>query len=128
MQIERYGLHTPPAGGFSQAVRGRDLVALAGQAAVGPAGEVVGSTITEQAAYCFANIDTLLHAAGSDREHVLRLTTYLTAADQYNDYNAEKRRWLGDASPAGTVIIVAGLLIPGLLLEIEVLAVVAETS
>lgn len=128
MDISCFDLHGEGSPGLSQAVRADQLVVLSGQAAVDQDGRVVGDDVATQAAYCFDNIDALLRRAGSDPAHVLRITTYLTDASQYGAYNDAKRRWLGDAAPAGTVVVVADLLIPGLLLEIEVLAAVRSGS
>ena len=75
-----------------------------------------------QARRCFEKIDALLAQAGADRTRVVKLTAYLVNAADYAAYAAAKADWVGDPAPAGTAVIVEGLLVPGALIEIEAVA------
>lgn len=109
---------------LSQAVRSGPLIALSGQVGLGADGDVVPGGAAAQAEQAFRNIDAVLARAGAGPEHVVRLTCYLTSAEHYGAYNAAKQAWLGEHAPAGTVVVVAALLEPRLVLEVEVLAYV----
>lgn len=112
-----------PLTGSSWAGAGSGLVVTAGQVAFDAAGELVGEgDPAAQAAQALANLDSVLRAADSGPERVLQLRCYLTDADAYPHYAEARARWLGDHAPAGTVVIVAGLLDPRLLIEVEAVA------
>ena len=56
-----------------------DLLFLSGQASIGPDGSIVGEgDFDAQLAQTFANIETVLAAAGSDLSKVVKVTIYLT--------------------------------------------------
>jgi enamine deaminase RidA (YjgF/YER057c/UK114 family) len=46
--------------------------------------------------------------------------------DAYAGYAAAKKRYLADDGPAGTAILVTGMLDPRLLLEVDAIAVVGQ--
>jgi enamine deaminase RidA (YjgF/YER057c/UK114 family) len=98
---------------------------LSGQVALDESGKLVGEG--DAAAQCeqiFRNIERLLGKAGASLDDVVLLTCYLADRDAFPAYSALKRRIFPDTAPAGTSVIVAGLLDPRFLLEVEVVAVV----
>jgi enamine deaminase RidA (YjgF/YER057c/UK114 family) len=114
--------------GMSQAVRDGDLVVLSGQVALDAAGEVVGEGDWDaQAEQALTNLEAGLAAAGAGNEDVVKLTCFLCHADGYPAYAAAKSRRFAAAAPASTCVIVAGLLDPRLLLEVEAIAVVRRS-
>jgi 2-iminobutanoate/2-iminopropanoate deaminase len=114
----------PATGGsWSQAVAYRDLLAISGQIALDPQGNVVGrGSLVEQAAYVFACIDAVLAAAGSGRDDLIKITMYVTTLDGLAELRSARDRWLGDAHPASTLVRVAGLVHDELLIEVDGLA------
>jgi enamine deaminase RidA (YjgF/YER057c/UK114 family) len=114
---------------FSQAVRVGDVIHVAGQVAVNADREVVGVGDSEaQARQCFANLERVLGEAGASMDDVVRVTAYLVAAEHYAGYAAAKRDSLATALPAGTAVIVAGLMDPRFLIEIEAVAIVSGSG
>jgi enamine deaminase RidA (YjgF/YER057c/UK114 family) len=112
-----------PLVGMSQAIRKGKDVFLSGQVALDEGGNVVG--VGDAAAQCeqiFRNVERLLGKAGATLDDVVRLTCYLTHADHFPAYAAAKRRIFKADPPAGTSVVVAGLLDPRFLLEVEVVA------
>jgi enamine deaminase RidA (YjgF/YER057c/UK114 family) len=110
---------------MSQAIRKGKQVFLAGQVALDESGNVVGEG--DAAAQCeqiFRNVERLLAKAGARLDDVVLLTCYLTDARHFPAYSAAKRRLFPADPPAGTSVIVAGLLDPRFLLEVEVVAVI----
>jgi enamine deaminase RidA (YjgF/YER057c/UK114 family) len=114
-----------PQPGMSQAVRCGRHIFLSGQVAFDEAGHLVGEgDAAAQAEQVLRNIERLLAKAGAGLQHVARLTCYLTDASHFPAYAAAKRRYFPVDPPAGTSVVVAQLLDPRLLLEVEALAVV----
>ena len=81
-------------------------------------------------AQALANVATVLRAGGARPEHLLRLTWYVTDRAAYLDARAHigiaYRRHFDRHFPAMTVVIVAGLLERGALVEIEATAVIPD--
>lgn len=119
-------LHRSPA--FSQAVRvpaGHDLVYVGGQNGVGPDGAVVGPGVAEQTGQAVANLLTCLDAAGAGITDVVKWTILVVDGASLQEGFAAFRAWPQDAAPpAITVAVVAGLAVPGALVEIEAVAAV----
>ncbi|MDH6279856.1 RidA family protein [Prescottella agglutinans] len=114
--------------GMSQAVRCGGLVVVSGQVALGHDGRVVSGDPGAQAEQCFANLDAALRLAGVSSTDVVKLVCYLTDASYFGAYSAARKRRFGDLAPAGTTVVVAGLLDPMMLMEVEAWAVVRQPS
>ena len=72
----------------------------------------------------FRNIKAVLRAAGAKMEHVVKINTYITDADKFMDMLEARGDIFGDNPPASTAVVVAGLAFPGLLIEVEAIAVI----
>jgi enamine deaminase RidA (YjgF/YER057c/UK114 family) len=125
----------PAPSGFSHAVvaDGGRLVFLAGQTALDSAGNIVGSTVTEQFERALANLLTALAAAGGRAEHLASLTVYAVDLADYRAHGpqigAAWRRLAGREYPAMAAIGVSRLWDSAALVEIQGVAVVpAATS
>ena len=120
-------LHRSPA--FSHAVRvpaGADTIYVGGQNGVGPDGTVVGPGVAVQTRQAIANVRTCLEAAGAELTDVVKWTILcVEGVDMQEGAAAFGEVWPRDAAPpAITVAIVAGLGVPGALVEIEAVAAV----
>ena len=113
--------------GFSQAWRvdaAEAVVFLAGQGPVSADGEVVGDGDFEaQARQTFANIATVLEQAGASLDSVVKLTVYLTDMATLRDYGRLRAELMLGPPPASTAIQVGALALPGMMIEIEAVAV-----
>lgn len=116
--------------GFSHAVvagPGR-TVYLGGQAAHNSAGEIVGTTITEQFAQAASNVVTALRAVGAEPEHLVSLQIYVTDAAAYRsalkDLAGVYRDHFGRHYPAIALFEVSGLFDPGAQVELVGIAVI----
>ena len=114
--------------GMSQGIRVGGTIHVSGQVALGPHGEIVGpGDPIAQAEQAFANLTAVLAMGGAGLDDVVKLVCYLVDAADFGGYAEVKNRLFAeDVPPASTTVVVAGLLIPGLLLEIEVVAVVDD--
>lgn len=123
----------PPAGPYSNLAEvdlGRvRLLILAGQAAIDRAGQVVGENdMRTQAAFVFDAIAALLADRGATFADVVNIRTYLADIDQRPEYGEVRRRYLADPLPTSTTVEVSRLFRAGLLLEVDVTAVVPGTG
>ncbi len=100
---------------------GRRLV-LSGQVGIAPDG-TVPEGVEAQARQLLANILAILQSQGMGVANVAKLTAFLTDAAQIPAWRAARAEAFGGAVTASTLLIVAGLADPRLLLEVEVEAV-----
>lgn len=115
--------------GFSQAVEARDakrLLVCSGQTSVDANGAPLhAGDMRAQLRQALANLAQVLHAAGLDFSHVVRLNYYTTDVAAYLAASAEVEACFAGFSPrpAGTLLGVAALFHPDILIEIEATAV-----
>ena len=121
----------PPVG-FAHAVvaaPGR-TVYLGGQAAQGPDGRIVGTTLAEQFEVAAANLVAALAGAGGGPEHLVSLHVYTTEVAVYRatlpELGAVYRRHLGRHCVATALFEVAGLFDPAAKVELVGVAVVPD--
>ena len=113
-----------PAGHYSQAVVHENLVYVAGQLPIDPVtGEKILTSIEEQTERVLKNIEAILIAAGSGRNHVLKTTAYIADIDQWGGVNKVYEEFFGDHKPARAVVPTKPLHF-GFLIEIEAVAAV----
>ena len=97
-------------GPYSQAVSAGGVMYLSGQVALDPAsGELVGDSVEEQAARVLENLGSVLAAAGSGFERVLKTTVYLIDMNEFAVVNEVYTRYFGDSRPARATLQVAAL-------------------
>lgn len=97
------------------------LTFVSGQLGVAADG-MVPESVAGQAELAFAHIDACLAAAGMDRGHVVRLSVYLTDAEDRAAYMRVRDAWVADPPPASTLLVVKALALPACKVEIEAIA------
>jgi enamine deaminase RidA (YjgF/YER057c/UK114 family) len=112
--------------GFSAEGRG---VFVAGQIGWDPVTQTVAAGgMAAQVRQALANIAAVLEAAGAQPRHLVRLTWFITDREAYlrdrKAIGAAYREVIGRHFPSMSVIVVAGLLEPGAMVEIEATAVI----
>ena len=111
--------------GYSRAVRAGQFVAIAGTVAVDADGQVVGADAYTQARYAMEKAARALAALGGDVRDVVRTRMYVVdIARDHEAVGRAHREVFGAARPAATMVEVRALISPGLLVEVEVDAVV----
>jgi len=99
---------------------------ISGQIAYDKDGHLVGAgDMKAQAEQVFKNLQTALTAAGATFADVVKMNSYITDMSKVQAVRDVRARYFKDATPASTFVEVKGLVRPDLLLEIEVIAVVA---
>jgi enamine deaminase RidA (YjgF/YER057c/UK114 family) len=105
--------------GYSRAVVAGGHVYVSGTAPVMPGDAEPPLDAYGQARRCLEIIVTALAEAGASPAHVVRTRVYLVHAADYDDVYRAHAEVFRDIRPATTGIVVAGLLDPRWLVEIE---------
>jgi len=113
--------------GFSRAVRVGDRVAVSGTAPVWPSGDVDPDPAV-QARRCWEIVTAALTELGAEPGDVVRTRMYITDAAHADAVGAVHGEVFGATRPAATMVVVAGLLDPRWLVEVEAEAMVAEPA
>ena len=106
---------------MSQAVVHGGTVYLAGQVALTP-----HAPVAQQTGEVLDKIDALLARSGSDRSMLLSALIHLVDRDDYAEMNSVWSSWLADAPKPARTTVVAALALPGLAVEITIVAAVAR--
>jgi len=100
--------------GYSRAVRVGAHVAVAGTTGAGPAGDV-----TAQTRDALRRIEIALHQAGSPLGDVVRTRIFVTDISRWREVGAVHAEVFGQIRPASTMVEVAALITPELMVKIE---------
>ena len=121
------GLSTPTGYSHIVSARGGRTIYISGQVAFDAKGQLVGKgDLTAQTKQVFANLDTALKAAGATFNDVVKTNYYLLDASQVQVIREVRAQYFTNELPASTLVEVGRLANPDFLVEIEVIAVVAE--
>jgi enamine deaminase RidA (YjgF/YER057c/UK114 family) len=98
-------------------------VYLSGHVALDASGQLVGRGDPQaQAESIFEGIASTLAGAGASLQDIVHLRCYAVSSEAYSAYAEAKSRYFPGGPPAGTAVIVAALLDPAFLLEVEAIA------
>jgi len=100
---------------------------IAGQVALDKDGKVVGDgDMKAQTEQVFKNLEAALAAAGAKFSDVVKMNTYVTDLAQVSAIREVRARYFSTTTPASTLVQVVALARRELMIEIEVVAVVAS--
>jgi 2-iminobutanoate/2-iminopropanoate deaminase len=115
-----------PGGPYSHAVRAGDLVFTAGQIGTDPAtGELDGTTAAQQARRALGNLATILAAAGSGLDRLVKVTVLLVDIGEWESVNQVYAELVPQPFPARSAFAVSQLP-KGARVEIEAVAVAGD--
>lgn len=110
--------------GIAQAVRVDDTVYVSGQTARDPEGNLIGGdSTTLQARKVFENIEYVLGLANASLKDVVKLTAFFTEGADFSEYATVRREFFPEITFAATGMTVSALAEPGMLLEVEAVAI-----
>ena len=113
--------------GYSRAVRIGQIVAVAGTTAALPGGGVVGKDDpAEQTREVIRRIEAALVAVGATLNDVVRTRMFVTDIASWEQIGRAHGEFFADIRPVATMVQVAALIEPQLLVEIEADAVVTD--
>lgn len=111
--------------GYSRAVKSGNSVFVAGTTAVDEAGNVIGGNDPyEQAIFVYQKIEKALLEAGATMQDVVRVRTFVTDINRWEEVAKAQGEVFENIRPAATLVEVSALVRPELLVEIEVDAII----
>ena len=96
------------------------LVVISGQVAMDPQGNVVGTSIEEQARYTLENCRLRLKSAGCDFSDVFKVNVFMADLSDWSRFNAVYSELMPSPRPVRTTV--GAMLLNGFLIEIEMWA------
>src|SRR3954451_25373173 len=118
-------VHAPnlpkPVGPYSPGIGFEQLIFVSGQGGTDPSTGKIADSGEQQTEQSLKNVQTILEAAGSGLQHVLRCGVFLIDMGEFKTMNAVYARMFGEHRPARTTVQVAGL--PGEVLRVEIGAI-----
>jgi 2-iminobutanoate/2-iminopropanoate deaminase len=120
--------NTPtPIGPYNHIARVGTLITIGGTAGVNPAtGQLAGTDVYSQAKQIIESFRIMLESVDSDLNHIVHVNVFLKDMRDFEEMNRAYVDMLGDHRPARTVIGVAELPKPGVLLTMNLTAVTKE--
>jgi len=101
--------------------QGVRLLFVSGQVGVDSRGKILDG-IDKQVAQVWKNIGQVLKAGGMGYRDIVKVNAFLTDSRFVPAYRAGRDQFISEPYPASTLLIVAGLADPAMLVEIEVVA------
>jgi enamine deaminase RidA (YjgF/YER057c/UK114 family) len=128
--IERFASGAPweAVAGYSRTVRAGDRVLVAGTTATLPGGEIAGlGDPGAQARQAIANVASALELAGASLADVVRTRIYVTDITRWEEVGRAHGEAFGAHPPVTSMVQVAALIDPRMLVEIEAEAILGDS-
>jgi 2-iminobutanoate/2-iminopropanoate deaminase len=112
-----------PAGPYSHAVVANSFVFISGQGPVNPETGAMPDAFADQVRQTLKNVQTILEAAGSSLDDVVKVNAYVTDLTRFAEFNDVYKEFFQDDPPARTTVATALL---GILVEVDCIAAISE--
>jgi 2-iminobutanoate/2-iminopropanoate deaminase len=112
-----------PAGPYSHAVVANSFVFISGQGPVNPETGAMPDAFADQVRQTLKNVQTILEAAGSSLDDVVKVNAYVTDLTRFAEFNDVYKEFFQDEPPARTTVATALL---GILVEVDCIAAISE--
>ena len=120
--------NTPtPIGPYNHIAKVGPFITIGGTAGVNPAtGQLAGSDVYMQTKQILQSFQIMLQSVDSDLDHIIHINVFLKNMEDFDEMNRAYIDMMGEHRPARTVIGVAELPKPGVLLTMNLTAVTKE--
>src|SRR5215216_4989892 len=108
-----------PAGPYSHAVVSGGFVFVSGQGPVDPETGTMPDAFADQVRQTLRNVQTILEAAGSSLENVVKVNAYVTDLTRFAEFNEVYKEFFRTDPPARTTVATSLL---GMLVEVDCVA------
>ena len=109
-------------GHYSQCIEHNGMLYLSGQLPIDQETKTIPETIEEQTDLVLKNVETILQAAGSNKQNVLQVRVYISNIELWAKVNERYSHFFEDHKPVRCIIPTRELHF-GALVEVEVTAV-----
>ena len=117
----------PPVGPYSLGIKTGNLLFISGSVGWDKDEKNVGvGDVKAQTRQAFENIRSVVEAAGGTMENIVKVTVYLTEADDYPAMNEVRAEVFPKDPPTSTAFVVKRLIPPDCCVEIEAVAAIQE--
>ena len=116
------GTRWEPVAGYSRAVAAGDFIFVSGCTSVAGREFVHAGDAYAQTAQAISNVEGALAELGAGLSDVVRTRVYVTDISRWQEYGRAHGDAFGSAMPATTMIQIAALVDPRMLVEVEALA------
>ena len=118
----------PPPGTFSRAIQVGNELFVAGMTANGPSGIEGGDSMGGQTTAVFTKIKHLVEAAGGTMNDIVKMTGFITDISRRDEYLKARQPFFTADPPASTLVEITALAAPGLIIEVEVMAIIGSAG
>jgi enamine deaminase RidA (YjgF/YER057c/UK114 family) len=107
--------------GYSRAIRVGERIYVTGTTATDESGAIVGpGDAYAQTVQAIRNIERALKALDAGLEHVVRTRMFVTDISRWEEYGRAHGEFFSEVKPCATMVEIAKLVDPDMLIEIEV--------
>jgi len=85
-------------------------------------GSAIPTDIAGQSELAWKHVILMLEKAGMTVADIVKVTQYLTDANHIAEYGKVRKKYLGDNRPASMLLVIAQLVRPEFLVEVEIVA------
>ncbi|MBA3472671.1 MAG: RidA family protein [Rubrobacter sp.] len=114
-----------PAGPYSHAVVANGFVFISGQGPVDPDTGTMPDTFADQVRQTLRNVQTILEAAGTSLDNVVKVNAYVTDLTRFQEFNEVYGEFFQQDPPARTTV---GSSLLGFLVEVDCIASIEEAG
>jgi 2-iminobutanoate/2-iminopropanoate deaminase len=112
-----------PAGPYSHAVVANGFVFISGQGPVDPETGAMPDAFADQVRQTLRNVQTILEAAGTSLDNVVKVNAYVTDLTWFQEFNEVYEEFFQQDPPARTTV---GASLLGFLVEVDCVASLEE--
>jgi 2-iminobutanoate/2-iminopropanoate deaminase len=114
-----------PAGPYSHAVVANGFVFISGQGPVDPETGTMPDAFADQVRQTLRNVQTILEAAGTSLDEVVKVNAYVTDLTRFQEFNEVYGEFFQQDPPARTTV---GASLLGFLVEVDCVARLEEAG